>query len=245
MVRSDDLWHLYHSSMWRQANRARATIALGAGLVLLAVMLVVTMSGSPMVIVSANSTLSNGSLAASTSGARACQADEVLPASASAIRLTLTAQLGPPVTVEALSGARLLTGGARGSGWTGGSVTVRVRPVTHTVSHVRICFKIAPSKEAVGMVGSPTGPAVAARSGRGEALPGRIKIEYLRAGESSWWSVAPEVARRIGLGHAPSGSWVVLSVIGLMGAVIATASWLTLKELRSDLDASESPETPR
>jgi cytochrome b len=35
----------------------------------------------------------------------------------------------------------------------------------------------------------------------------------------------------MGLGHAPSGAWVVLALLALMGAVIATSSWLVMKEV--------------
>jgi hypothetical protein len=73
---------------------------------------------------------------------------------------------------------------------------------------------------------------MAARGGEGEPLPGRIKIEYLRADHSSWWSAAQAVARRMGLGRAPTGTWIALLLTGLMGVVVVTASWLTLKELR-------------
>jgi hypothetical protein len=209
----------------------RATVALIAGLALVAIAIGVTLSGRPVVVARTNSTLANGSLAETTSAASACQAGETLPADISAIRLTLRSEIGPRVSLRALSGTRVLTSGAVGNGWTGGSVTVPVRPLPRTSPHVRVCFAVDASRESVGIVGSPTNSAVAARS-HGKALPGRIKIEYLREGPSSWWSMAPQVARRLGLGHAPSGTWLVLPLIALMGAVVAGGSWLAVRELR-------------
>jgi len=73
---------------------------------------------------------------------------------------------------------------------------------------------------------------VAARSRQGKALPGRFRIEYLRAASSSWWSQALTVARRMGLGRSPGGTWIVAPMIALMVAAIAVASRLILRELR-------------
>ena len=207
-------------------------VALFVGLTFMAVAIAVTLSGSPVVVLHANSTLAAGSIAETTSGARACQSGEFIPAGTSAIRLTLAAEVGPGVDVTALSGSHVLTSGGVGDGWTGGSVTVPVRPIRHASSDTRICFGLDPSKESVEIVGSPTSSVVAAKGGNGEPLPGRLKVEYLTRTGHSWWSVAPEVARRIGLDHAPSGTWVVLTLIALMGTVIAISSWLVLRELR-------------
>ncbi len=216
-----------------QGQRRRVAGALALGLALLALALGLTLSGAPAVVLGANSTLANGALAVTSAGAQACQSGETLPAGSSAIRLTLLAEIGPRVSVSAISSTGgVLTSGSIGSGWTGGSVSIPVKRVARMSSPVRICFKLDPSKEQVGIVGSPTKQDVAARSGEGEALPGRIKIEYLRTGSRSWWSVAPEVARRMGLGHAPSGTWVALALVLAMGAVLLTASWLVFEELR-------------
>ena len=84
--------------------------------------------------------------------------------------------------------------------------------------------------ESVELLGEPTSGAFAARGRRGP-LPGRIRVEYLRPGGASWWSVAPEVARRMGLGRAAPGTWIVLLVLALMGCLVALCSRLVLREL--------------
>jgi hypothetical protein len=206
-------------------------IALAAGLALVAAAIAVTLSGAPVAVVGANSSSPIGTFAETTNRAGACQGGEVLPAGVTSIRLTLASAAGPWVRVHVLQGSRVLTGGIAGNGWLAGAVTVPVRALAHPVSQARICFTLGPTVESVGIVGEPTNPDVAARSRAGKALPGRFRVEYLRAGSSSWWSQALKVARRIGLGRSPAGTWVVLALIALMVAVVAVASRLALREL--------------
>jgi 4-amino-4-deoxy-L-arabinose transferase-like glycosyltransferase len=231
--------------MWRKAGVYPERVALVAGLVLLVLAIGVTLSGSPMVVVHTNSITDGPSIAEAATDAGACQGGEVLPGGVSMIRLTLRSITGPRVSLTALSGTHVLTSGVVGSGWIGGSVAIPVKPVARTTSPVQICFRLGPTKEVVGIMGAPTSPAVAARSREGKALPGRIRIEYLRADERSWWSVALVVARRIGLGRAASGSWIVLLLIALMAMVVAGASWLALKELGSSVGSGDTERTAR
>jgi hypothetical protein len=207
-------------------------VALAVGLLLMALAIVVTLSRSPLVLAGTNWVPDKGKLAETYSSAQACQTGEVLPVGTSAIRLTLESGVGPHLRVVVLSGAHVLTGGAVGSGWIGSAVTVPVKPVSRATANVRICFTFGRTGERVALVGSPTSPATAMRDNEGHALPGRITIEYLRPGHSSWWSLAHTVAIRMGFGRAPSGGWVVLPIIALMGAVVAVSSWLVLRELR-------------
>lgn len=209
----------------------RAAVALAVGLGLVAIALGVTLSGSPLVVAAASST-GRETLAETNKDAGACQANEVLPAGTSAIRFSLKSDVGPRVSISALTGTHVLINGVTSAGWTSEAVTVSVRPMARATSHVRICFNLGSTNEPVAINGVRTGRAVAAIASNGEALPGRVGIEYMRPARSSWWSTAQAVARRIGLGRAPSGTWIVLLLLALMGVIIATASWLTLKELR-------------
>lgn len=144
----------------------RVVVALAVGLALVAVALGVTLSRSPLVVVRANPTLANGVIATTYSAAEACQGGETLPAGTSAIRLTLASDIGPRVGLRVLSGARVVTAGAVGDGWTGGSVTVPVRPLAHTLANVRICFKLGRGAESVEIVGVQTSPRVAAKGAK-------------------------------------------------------------------------------
>jgi hypothetical protein len=161
----------------------------------------------------------------------ACQPDEVLPRGTTAIRLRVFAFLGPRVTVDVLARGHVIAHGERGSGWTGGVVTVPVDPLPVTVSGAEVCFTLALNGDETGdLVGERTTPGRAARDSDG-SLPGRVRLEYLRAGSSSWWSLALSVARRMGLGRAWGGTWIAVLVLVLMGSVTVLCSRLVLREL--------------
>ncbi|HXN39980.1 MAG TPA: hypothetical protein VN892_18260 [Solirubrobacteraceae bacterium] len=222
-------------------------LALGAGLAAIAIALVLVLSGSPPAVTRSGAPLVHTFDFGRTSvRSTICQAGEVLPRDATAIRVWLEAVIGPRVEVDALSGGRVITRGARGSGWTAGSVTIPVRPVPRTASRVTVCVHVAHGREAIGVQGVRTSAAVAAFDRQGPMaraadaraptyregpLPGRMVIEYLRVGNSSWWSLARSVARRMGLGHAGSGAAIPLLAAALMIAVAIAMSRLILKEI--------------
>jgi hypothetical protein len=54
----------------------------------------------------------------------------------------------------------------------------------------------------------------------------------LRPGTKSWWSMASSIAYHMGLGHAPSGTWIVFLLIVLVLGVVFIVVRLTLEELR-------------
>jgi hypothetical protein len=172
-----------------------------------------------------------------------CQPDETLPSHVSAIRLATLAFFGSPVRVVVYSGSLVLTEGSRGADWTGASATVPVKPVSHSTSRVTICFALAPNNEAILLWGVPTplqraavfshSPTLteAAVASAGRTLGGRVGVEYLAGGGSSWWSRLLTVARRMGLGRAFSGTWIALFVAALMVVVGALAVRLSLRDL--------------
>jgi hypothetical protein len=206
-------------------------IAIALGLALLAISIGLTLTRSPPLLAGTNSILVATKVASTTRSASACQANEVLPANTSAIRLSLEATLGPRVTVKASSGRQVVTYGERPAGWTGLGVTVPVKRVPQSTSGVKICFAFGVENERVSIFGQTTSAKVAATGGE-EVLPGRMRIEYLRSGHSSWWSLASSVSRRIGLGRAWAGTWIVLLLLTLMVTVATLTSWLVLQELR-------------
>ncbi len=208
-------------------------IALVAGLVAIAVALALVLSGSPQVVLATNGVAAPEALAAANAGTSACQAGERLPRGTTAIRLSLGAFTGPAVTVRALSGAAVVASGARGTGWDGQTVTVPVRRAARTIAPVRICFASSSvGGEKMELDGSPAPPASSMRARNGEVLGARLRVEYLGSGHVSWWTLALSVARRMGLGRAWSGTWVVLLVATLMLLAVALCSRLILTELR-------------
>jgi hypothetical protein len=222
-------------------------VVLGAALAVIAVALVLVLSRSPPAVTRSGAPVINAfELDRSSARSRICQAGETLPRGATAIRVWLEAVIGPPVEVEALSGRRVLARGARGAGWTAGSVTVPIRPVPRAAAHVTVCVNVAAAREAIGVRGVRTAAQVAASDRQGPLshahqaraptyreghLPGRVVIEYLRPGTKSWWSLVRSVVRRMGLGHAGSGAWIALLAVALMLAAGAVTSRLLLEEL--------------
>ena len=208
----------------------RVKVALAVGLALIALAFVLTLAHAPLT-VARGGVATEHTLVSTAKPASACQGGETLPRGTTTLRLSLVTELGPRVAVKVLSGSRLVTRGATPPGWSGASVTVPVQPLPRTVAPVKVCFAMTQMNGNVAMRGSPTGHALAARSVEGP-LPGRMGIEYLRPGGSSWWSKATAVARRLGLGRAASGTWNAFLVIALAASFIALSSWLVVKELR-------------
>lgn len=176
-----------------------------------------------------------------------CQPGEALRAGVSAVRLSIWGFFGARVRLVAYEGGHVVTEGSRGANWTSDSVTVPVRALQRTHSHVTVCFAIGPNSENLLLLGarSPKPNArslVAAADGTPLAqvmkassvgrAPGRLTIEYLTPGPQSWWSQLLTVARHMGLGRAYSGTWIALLVALMMAAVAVLAVRLSIKEIQ-------------
>ena len=79
------------------------------------------------------------------------------------------------------------------------------------------------------LAGNATHGALAATV-NGRPVSGRMRVEYLARGNRSWLSLAKHVARRLGLGHAPAGTWIVLPLAALMATAVALGAWLLMRE---------------
>jgi hypothetical protein len=210
----------------------RIALALAATLTALAIAL--TLQGAPMSVAGTNGIPDAGQVTTTARDTRACQGGETVPAGTSAVRLTLAAEIGPRVTLTASSAGRMITRGVRAQGWTGASVTVPVRQVPHTTSAAKVCFALARPLEEIELFGRHTLGADALVGPRGEKLPGRLGVEYLRAGRTSWLSLLSSIAKRMGLGHAWGGTWIVFALAITMAAAAALMAWLALRELRPE-----------
>jgi hypothetical protein len=216
-------------------------VTLAIGIALMAAVGALVLTRSPPRVARVGETDAHALLADVTGDLTVCQANEVLPAGVSGIRLSMWAFLGWDMRVEAYRGLRVLTQGTRGADWTSDSVTVPVQPVQHATSGVTLCFAIGPNSEPALILGASTPAAEAAVVSRSATptpqapvegrLPGRVGVEYLAAGRGSWWSRALSVARHIGLGRAFSGTWIALLIAALMAGVCVITLRLTLREL--------------
>jgi Predicted membrane protein (DUF2142) len=214
----------YYSEKW---NIRYARRALLGGFALIAVAIALTLSRSPPVVAHANGIVPAEGLATISGGATICQAGEALPARTAAVRASLFALIGPRVTLTVTSGAHVLATGAEGSGWTAGAVSIPLEGAGYAASNVKVCMTFGASARSLSMGGRRTGKAVAATI-RGRSSAGRLRLEYLRAGDSSWWSMLLGVARRMGLGHAAAGTWIVLLLLAAMLAAGTLAAWVVL-----------------
>jgi hypothetical protein len=202
----------------------RRQFTLAVGLTVLAIAIVAVMSRSPAVVSRTNATPIAGPVATVSHDFETCQDNELLPAGTTAIRLSLEALLGPAVLVRVSHRGTVLVSGSVGAGWSRQSVTIPVRSLRRAVADTSVCFTVAASDETVYAKGAPDAAAPDA------GTDGRIRIEYLRPGRRSWWALAPSVARRMALGRAPSGMWVVFGVLSAMLVLTAIVAWLAIRE---------------
>jgi hypothetical protein len=221
-----------HESRRRATTRParRARLALAGGLALVGIAVGGTLVQAPTVTIATDGIAEETEVAGTRNAAKACQAGETVPAGTTAIRLALAAELGPPVTVTVLSRGILVAHGTRGPGWTDASVTVPVRRVARTIPDARVCFKLGDPIETVAIFGRKTAATGALSSGA-QQLPGRVAIEYVRTGSSSWLSLVPSIARRMGLGHAWGGTWIVFALVAAMAGSVALLCRMLLREL--------------
>lgn len=192
-----------------------------AGFMLVAAAIAVTLSHSPLVLAGQSSITSEGVVATTKGSTSRCQNDEVLPGGTTAIRAWIEANIAPTIRVDALVGTRVVAHGTLDGGWLGKFVTIPIARVPRTISHTKVCFALGPAVETIKLLG---------QAGR-DGAPAKMRIEYLQPSRGSWWSRALSVAHLIGLGRAPSGTWVALIPVVLMTIAAIIASWTIATQL--------------
>jgi hypothetical protein len=192
-------------------------LALAGGLLVALVALGVVLTRSPPAVAGTNGVAAGTAVAYLNAGETVCQPGGVLPAGTTAVRLSISANVGPSVRVRVLSGGHVLTAGERGSGWgVAETVTVPVARVPRAVPAARVCATVGTGVEPI----QANGQLVPGAGGRRQL---RLRAEYLRPGSRSWLSLSGAIVAHMGLGHAPSGAWVVYLVIAAMLAAAAIA----------------------
>ncbi len=203
------------------------TVGVAVGLVLIGVAVVVILSRSPLTVVGTNSIPAKDYIQLESQFSN-CQPAGTLPRGTSAIRIAIEGiYFNPAVTVRVLTHSHLLREGEQVAG--GGpapTATVHIGALPHTVYGARVCTTVGPAGEPVRFSGMP------GANNAGGPQDAVLRMEYLRPGPRSWWSLAPSIAYHMGLGRSPGGTWVVFLALTLMLAIVLGASRLTLKELR-------------
>jgi len=206
-----------------------AKLALVAGLVAVAVAVVAVLSQSPLTVAGTNSVPAPNKSGFIRGNTSICVSGGTIPQNTTAIRIPLGANAGPTMGVKVFSGARVLTAGTREAGWgVEDTVTVPVARVVHAANDTRVCIAIGPT---LFLRAYATVLAAASPRDRGPPVDSRmeyLRLEYLRPAPTSWWSIAPTIARHLGLGHAAAGIWNALFVLALMLAVVLLVSLLLL-----------------
>lgn len=206
-------------------GRAYVRPVLLVGLTLIAVVAAVTLSRSPPVVASENSVPPSTVVAKTNGDSILCQRGERVPSGTIAVRLWVHTNISPEVHVVVRSGSRVITKGGQEPGRLTETIAIPVARVTSAITDASTCFEFGPAVETVLLLGEQVSEPRA-----GEA-PFRVRVEYLRAGHATWWDMASLVARRIGLGRAPSGSWVVLLPLVLMAVASLLAVRLVLRQV--------------
>lgn len=214
-------------------TRSHVAITIGCGLAVIAAAVLVILVQVPDQVISSNQVAGGRELAFFHEHTTVCQGDERLPARTVALRVSLAAvaHVAPAVSVAASHEGRILAGGHRNAGWVGVSLTLPLQPAVPAPTDAKICLTRGPAGMPVELLGN-VAPANRAATVNGNPLSGRMRVEYLTRGHQSWLALAKHVARRIGLLHEPSGTWIVVPLAALMSIAIALACWLLMREQR-------------
>jgi predicted membrane protein DUF2142 len=208
-------------------------VALTLGSLLLVAALLATLSRSPAVVAGSNSVAGDTHVATTRGNAVICQSHEVVPSGTVAVRLWVNTNVNPPTRVVLRSGSRVISEGAQGPGRLTSVIAIPIRRVRHELADATVCFVFGRAVEPVRLIG---GPLSGSTSGRAFF---KIRLEYMHAGDRTWWSRALSVARHIGLGRAPAGTWVAALPLTAMAVVALLVAWQIIRQL----GAAYAPET--
>lgn len=213
----------------------RVCVALAIALLLVVGGLLLDMSGRAPRLAATDHTNAVSFVAALYGGQELCQPHMVLPSEAARLQVLvgtygrLVPELGARFFVS--STGRTLTAGILPAGAKQGYVYI---PIAHPHGPAvggTLCIR-ADGIHKIVLGGAPFATGTESEKIDGRAVPGRIYVDYMRAGSESWWQLLPTLDQRFGLGKSPVfGDWtfVVLALL-LLGVWIATVR-LLLREL--------------
>jgi hypothetical protein len=206
---------------------------MGIGFALIAAALVWLLLQTPKAVISSNYVTVTQELGLLREHTKVCQTGERLPAGTEAIRVSMgaIAHVGPAVSATVSHEGHSVASGHHDAGWVSSSLTLPLRPPVEKPVDATICLTPGRIGMPVELIGNMA-PRDLATTVNGTPLSGRMRVEYLTHGHSSWLSMARHVARRLGLGHSPSGTWIVFPLVALMALAVTLAAWLLLRDQR-------------
>ncbi len=200
----------------------RVRLVLAAALVLLAVAVVLTLSGRTQ-LSAGNHVVPVGFAATLPPGGELCQPNPDLAPGAAAAQVVVGTHGRPVPRVDLRfldATGRIVTAGSRPAGGPEGPISIPLAPARDAAAATRVCLRITgASKVVLAGVGSPPDPSDEVVNGVLQL--GRITVVYLPGGgPKRWWSQAGAIDRRFGLGKAGFfGTWTLpLCAILLLGA---------------------------
>lgn len=163
-------------------------------------------------------------------GATVCQGPELVPADSARVRLLVggTEGSGAAVALSVRDGGRTVARGGVPGGYGDGALVVGIGDVPNAMLADRVCIENR-GRAPLSIQGETFPPEQAARidGSRGD---GRVRLEWLRAGNESWLELAPAVLDRFGLGKAGwLGSWTLF-----LAAALVLLSWVAALRLVTD-----------
>ncbi len=203
-------------------------VAVAVSTIVIAGAIAVALSQTPLVVIGTNGGGISGNIDLA-GNASSCQQVASIPQGTSAIRLPVGAGVGPWIRLRVLAGGRVVTRGGLPAGWgLEAAAAIPVARLSHEARDALVCAALGPSPTPIVVEGTRR-PGVTEPRTLGDV---DLRIEYLRPGAKSWWSLASLAAYRMGLGRALSGTWITFLAVSLMVAAGALTSRLALKELR-------------
>lgn len=205
-------------------------VALAASTIVIAAVIVGVLSRSPSVVAGTNAITIAGHADLPTGNVSSCQRVGAVPQGTSAIRVSIGSGAGPRIRLDVVSASRIVTHGELPAGWgLAAETVVPVKTLTHPVRDAVVCTSLGAAAEPIRVEGRPR-----PGSANGAITFSRIdlRMEYLRPGARSWFSLASTVAYRMGLGRAESGTWITFLALLLVVAAGVAAARLAVRELR-------------
>jgi hypothetical protein len=161
-----------------------------------------------------------------------CEPGELLPGDTGGLRLAASsgATRGPQVDARiADAHGRTVASGVLRPGWRTGQVTIAITRVARTLPGAVVCL-VNRGPQMIALGGSAPDANFSVVLG-GQPFSGRMRIEYMRPGRESWFSLLPVLAHRFSLAKADLvRHWAAAAVLVLMVIVVVLATRTLLRE---------------
>ncbi len=214
----------------------RAAAAVAAALVAAVVVLVLSQSEQRLADTNAR-VLESGVKLRIKAGKRRCQKQDV-PAGAAVARVSVdpSPHMSGPLAVAVEKDGRPVSRGET-VGFGGKPVDLGLEPkLKKEIIDARVCL-VNPGTIPIALDGNltpPTDSTLRPLFDGQQVPPDDVRVDFLREGSESWWSLAPVVADRLALRKASFfGAWTMWAVFALVALTWVAGLLLLLREARS------------